>query len=129
MEAKVTLDKQKANLEQKKTSLANQQKQLAQGGIKKKQVVVKQLKDGIKQVVGKDGKVRYFDKDGKEINEEDAFKEVIMEVPDDGDAGAEYEEYIDPKTGKKMVRKKEPTVRYEIDPKTGKKVKITKKIE
>lgn len=34
-----------------------------------------------------------------------------MEVPDDGDAGAEYEEYIDPKTGKKMVRKKEPTVR------------------
>lgn len=129
MEAKVTLDKQKANLEQKKTSLANQQKQLAEGGIKKKQVVVKQLKDGIKQVVGKDGKVRYFDKDGKEINEEDAFKEVIMEVPDDGDAGAEYEEYIDPKTGKKMVRKKEPTVRYEIDPKTGKKVKITKKIE
>lgn len=112
MDAKVSLDKQKASLDTKKTTLAAQQKQLADGGPpKKKQVVVKQLKDGIKQVVGKDGKVRYYDKDGKELNEEDAFKEVLMEVPDDGDAGAEYEEYIDPKTGKKMVRKKEPTVR------------------
>jgi len=112
MQAKVSLDKQKQNLSEKKTALAAQQKQLAEGGtVKKKTVVVKQLKDGIKTVVGKDGVVRYFDKYGKEITEADAFKEVIMEVPDDGDAGAEYEEYIDPKTGKKMVRKKEPTVR------------------
>jgi len=90
MDAKVTLDKQKMNLDQKKETLNAQQKQLAEGGpVKKKQVVVKTLKDGIKQVVGKDGKVRYFNKDGKEINEDDAFKEVLMEVPDDGDGGGE----------------------------------------
>lgn len=59
MEAKVSLDKQKQNLNEKKTALAQQQKQLAEGGtLKKKQVVVKQLKDGVKTVVGKDGKVR-----------------------------------------------------------------------
>ena len=53
---------------------------------------MKVLMDGIKRVVGKDGKVRYFDKDGKEINEEDAFDTKMVDVPDDGDANAEYEE-------------------------------------
>jgi len=60
--------------------------------VKKKQVAMKVLKDGIKRVVGKDGKVRYFDKDGKEINEDDAFDTKMVDVPDDGDADAEYEE-------------------------------------
>jgi len=58
----------------------------------KKTAVVKVMKDGIKAVMGKDGKMRYFDKDGKEIDEKDAFDEKVIEIDDDGDPNAEYEE-------------------------------------
>ena len=50
-------------------------------------------------------------------------------MPHDGDAGGELKEFIDTKTGKKMVRKKEPTIKQEVDPKTGKKVKFAKMIQ
>ena len=50
---------------------------------------MKVMKDGIKRVVGKDGKVRQYDKDGNEINEDDAFETKMVDVPDDGDANAE----------------------------------------
>jgi len=36
----------------------------------------KKLKDGIKKVVGKDGKVRYYDENGNEISEDQAFTKV-----------------------------------------------------
>lgn len=75
--------------------------------VRKKQVVVKTLKDGIKAVKGKDGKVRQYDKDGNEINEEDAFDKKVIEVDEDGDPNAQYEEYIDPITGERKTRKKE----------------------
>jgi len=32
------------------------------------------------------GHKKYLDKNGNEINEKDAFREVVVEVPDDGDA-------------------------------------------
>lgn len=34
------------------------------------------MKDGIKKVVGKDGKVRYYDENGNEISEDQAFTKV-----------------------------------------------------
>lgn len=54
-----------------------------------KQVVVKVIKDGVKAVMGKDGKMRYYDKDGKEIDEKDAFDEKVIEIDDDGDPNAQ----------------------------------------
>lgn len=50
--------------------------------------------------------MRYFDKDGKEIDEKDAFDEKVIEIDDDGDPNAEQEEQVDPLTGERKVRKK-----------------------
>lgn len=93
----------------------------------------KKLKDGVKQVVGKDGKIRYFDKDGNEISEDKAFDRVkktaeqIKKEQQERDQGFR----IDPKTGKKIkVGKNGEDIEedeYEVDPRTGKKIKKVKK--
>lgn len=112
----------------------------------------KKLKDGIKKVVGKDGKVRYYDENGNEISEDQAFTKVkksadqikkeqqereqgqrvdpktgkkILVGKDGKDLGEEDEYYTDPKTGKKIKKTGNKIVEeeWEVDPKTGKKVK------
>jgi hypothetical protein len=44
------------------------------------------VKEGIKEIVDpKTGKKKYIDKNGNEISADDAFREIIVEVNDDGD--------------------------------------------
>lgn len=81
------------------------------------------MKDGVKEVIDPvTGKKKQVDKNGREILAEDAFREVVVEVVDDGDAA---EQEVDPKTGK--VVKKKQLFKTQVDPKTGKMVKITTK--
>jgi len=47
------------------------------------------MKEGITTKTDKNGKIKYYDSNGKEVCAEDAFREVIVEVPDDGDAYGE----------------------------------------
>jgi len=87
---KEKLKKAEEFLKDRKEEVKNSADSLAKGAnLKTKRVAVKKLQDGIIMKMGKDGIKRYFDKNGKEVKEEDAFKEVFVEVPDDGDTGAE----------------------------------------
>lgn len=102
--AKDAFESNKKHLEEKKKFVELNKKSLADGQLTKKQVVVKKMVDGVKEIIDpKTGLKKYIDKNGKEINANDAFREIIVEVNDDGDA-AEFE--IDPKTGK-VVKKKQ----------------------
>jgi len=126
----------KNNIEFKQKVLNDKQKEMKESinnlkegkNVKSKKVVVKKLKDGITISKDKNGNIIYLDKNGKVIEEKDAFREVTVEVPDDGDNYGEYEEVIDPKTGKKIVRKKQIPPTIKIDPKTGKQIKTTTKV-
>jgi len=73
-EAKVAA--QKAELAQKKKEAQELIKAVQEGKLNPDDMYETKLKDGIKKVVGKDGKVRYFDKDGNEISEDQAFEKV-----------------------------------------------------
>lgn len=86
-EAKDAFDSNKKHLEDKKKIIDQSKKSLADGTSVKKQVVVKKMKDGVQEIIDPlTGKKKYVDKSGKEINADDAFREVIVEVVDDGDA-------------------------------------------
>lgn len=117
---KINLAKAKIESEQKKLNSLPKSN-------KKKIVEVQKLRDDVRQVVDKNGIVKYLDKDGNEISKELAFTTSKVEVADDGEV-CEYEEVIDPVTGKRVVQKKQPTYKESIDPKTGKKVRKATKI-